>query len=123
MYRKKVSRRRFAALVLVSIPSIKSQAVWWRQQPDPATLLLQDDDSERDVTTYTVLILEKNSVQIADLSPDTTYVVRVQVVGPEVTSGSHSVEHVFHTSPLGTTIKAMGFFFFHFWFSSLNVLK
>lgn len=63
------------------------------------------------MTTYTVLILEKNSVQIADLTPDTPYVVRVQVVGPEVNPGSHSVEHVFHTSPLGTDMKAMGFFF------------
>lgn len=56
------------------------------------------------MTTYTVLILEKNSVQIADLSPDTSYVVRVHVVGSEVNPGSHSVEHEFHTSPLGTNM-------------------
>lgn len=56
------------------------------------------------MTTYTVLILEKNSVQIADLTPDTTYVVRVQVVGSEVNPGSHSVEHEFHTSPIGTNM-------------------
>uniref|UniRef100_A0A674NB98 receptor protein-tyrosine kinase n=1 Tax=Takifugu rubripes TaxID=31033 RepID=A0A674NB98_TAKRU len=55
---------------------------------------------KRDVTTYTVLILEKNSVQIADLTPDTTYIVRVQVLGSEVNPGSHSVEHEFQTSPL-----------------------
>uniref|UniRef100_A0A674MNP6 receptor protein-tyrosine kinase n=1 Tax=Takifugu rubripes TaxID=31033 RepID=A0A674MNP6_TAKRU len=60
----------------------------------------KDDDGERDVTTYTVLILEKNSVQIADLTPDTTYIVRVQVLGSEVNPGSHSVEHEFQTSPL-----------------------
>lgn len=57
------------------------------------------------MTTYTVLILEKNSIQITDLTPDTTYVVRVQVVGPEANPGSHSVEHAFHTSPLGTNVK------------------
>uniref|UniRef100_A0A674NUY5 receptor protein-tyrosine kinase n=1 Tax=Takifugu rubripes TaxID=31033 RepID=A0A674NUY5_TAKRU len=53
----------------------------------------KDDDGERDVTTYTVLILEKNSVQIADLTPDTTYIVRVQVLGSEVNPGSHSIQN------------------------------
>uniref|UniRef100_A0A674N2L6 receptor protein-tyrosine kinase n=1 Tax=Takifugu rubripes TaxID=31033 RepID=A0A674N2L6_TAKRU len=75
-------------------------ALSWTLSPDSSTLVLQDDDGERDVTTYTVLILEKNSVQIADLTPDTTYIVRVQVLGSEVNPGSHSVEHEFQTSPL-----------------------
>lgn len=70
------------------------------------------------MTTYIVLLLEKNSVQITDLTPDSTYVVRVQVVGPEVNPGSHSVEHVFHTSPLGTNMKLIDFFFCSF---SVNV--
>lgn len=61
----------------------------------------QDDDGERDVTTYRVLILEKSSVQITDLSPDTTYMFRVQAVSPEGAAGSYSPEHQFHTSPLG----------------------
>lgn len=60
----------------------------------------KDDDGERDVTTYTVLILEKNSVQINDLTPDTTYMFRVQALSPEGNPGSYSVEHEFHTSPL-----------------------
>ncbi|KAK2861997.1 hypothetical protein Q5P01_001530 [Channa striata] len=61
-----------------------------------------DDDGDRDVTTYTVLVLEKSSVQINDLNPDTTYMFRVQALGPEGNPGSYSVEHEFHTSTLGT---------------------
>lgn len=60
----------------------------------------KDDEGERDVTTYTVLILEKNSVQINDLTPDTTYMFRVQALSPEGNPGSYSVEHEFLTSPL-----------------------
>ncbi|KAM4587998.1 ephrin type-A receptor 2a [Odontesthes bonariensis] len=60
----------------------------------------KDVDGERDVTTYTVLILEKSSVQINDLTPDTTYMFRVQALGPEGTPGSYSTEHEFNTSPL-----------------------
>ncbi|XP_041815871.1 ephrin type-A receptor 2a [Chelmon rostratus] len=60
----------------------------------------KDGDGERDVTTYTVLILEKSSVQINDLTPDTTYMFRVQAMSPEGNPGSYSVEHEFHTSPL-----------------------
>lgn len=55
------------------------------------------------MTTYTVLILEKTSVQINDLTPDTTYMFRVQAMSPEGHPGSYSVEHEFHTSPLGTS--------------------
>ncbi|KAM3878561.1 ephrin type-A receptor 2-like [Diretmus argenteus] len=60
----------------------------------------KDDDDERDVTTYTVLVLEKSSVQIHNLSPDTTYMFRVQALSPEGNPGSYSVEHEFQTSPL-----------------------
>lgn len=59
------------------------------------------------MTTYTVLILERSSVQINDLTPDTSYVFRVQVVGSEVNTDSYSMEHEFHTSPLGTSRKSM----------------
>ncbi|XP_054641178.1 ephrin type-A receptor 2a [Dunckerocampus dactyliophorus] len=61
----------------------------------------KDGDGERDVTTYTVLILEKSSVHINDLTPDTTYMFRVQALGPEGSSGSYSTEYEFHTLPLG----------------------
>ncbi|KAI3369392.1 hypothetical protein L3Q82_007626 [Scortum barcoo] len=60
----------------------------------------KDDNGERDVTTYMVLILEKNSVEINNLTPDTTYMVKVQAMSPEGNAGSYSVEHEFHTSPL-----------------------
>ncbi|XP_042363082.1 ephrin type-A receptor 2a [Plectropomus leopardus] len=60
----------------------------------------KDDESERDVTTYKVLILEKSSVLINDLTPDTTYMFRVQALSPEGNPGSYSVEHEFITSPL-----------------------
>ncbi|XP_026162641.1 ephrin type-A receptor 2a [Mastacembelus armatus] len=60
----------------------------------------KDHDDERDVTTYTVLILDKSSVHINDLTPDTMYMFRVQALGPEGNPGSYSLEHEFHTSPL-----------------------
>lgn len=68
----------------------------------PLFLLSQDDEGERDVTTYTVLILEKSSIQINDLTPDTTYMFRVQALSPEGHPGSYSVEQEFLTSSLGT---------------------
>lgn len=64
---------------------------------------LQNDDSARDVTTYTVLILEKSSVQINQLTPDTTYMFRVQALGHDGNPGSYSKEYEFRTSPLGTS--------------------
>ncbi|XP_047204397.1 ephrin type-A receptor 2a [Girardinichthys multiradiatus] len=61
----------------------------------------KDIEGESDVTTYTVLILDKNSVQINDLTPDTTYMFRVLVkLNPEVMPGSYSKEQTFHTSAL-----------------------
>lgn len=63
---------------------------------------MQDDSSERDVTTYKVLILDKSFVQITDLTPATTYTFRVQALSPEGNPGSYSAEHEFNTSPLGT---------------------
>ncbi|XP_034022211.1 ephrin type-A receptor 2a isoform X2 [Thalassophryne amazonica] len=60
----------------------------------------KNGDNERDVTTYTVLILDKCSVQINDLSPDTTYIFRVQALSPEGNPGSYSLDHEFRTSSL-----------------------
>ncbi|XP_037303997.2 ephrin type-A receptor 2a [Pungitius pungitius] len=60
----------------------------------------KDGDGERDVTTYTVLILEKSSVQINDLTPGTTYMFRVQALSPEGHPGTYSAEYDFVTSPL-----------------------
>uniref|UniRef100_A0A8C7CIZ9 receptor protein-tyrosine kinase n=1 Tax=Oncorhynchus kisutch TaxID=8019 RepID=A0A8C7CIZ9_ONCKI len=61
----------------------------------------KEDDSERDVTTYTVLVLDKSTVQISDLSPDTAYVFRVQALSPEGNPGGYSMKHVFKTLPIG----------------------
>ncbi|KAM8867672.1 ephrin type-A receptor 2-like isoform 1-T1 [Synchiropus picturatus] len=60
----------------------------------------KDDDGERDVTIYTVLVLEKTSVQIVDLTPDTSYMFRVQALSPEGNPGAYSMEYEFHTPPL-----------------------
>uniref|UniRef100_A0A8B9RNE4 receptor protein-tyrosine kinase n=1 Tax=Astyanax mexicanus TaxID=7994 RepID=A0A8B9RNE4_ASTMX len=53
------------------------------------------------VTTYTVLVLEKDSVQIIDLAPSTAYLFKVQALGPEGNPGSYSMEQEFSTQPEG----------------------
>uniref|UniRef100_A0A8C2INM6 receptor protein-tyrosine kinase n=1 Tax=Cyprinus carpio TaxID=7962 RepID=A0A8C2INM6_CYPCA len=53
-----------------------------------------------DVTTYTVLVLEKNSVQINDLLPGTKYVFRVHTLTAEGHPSSHNAELEFETLPL-----------------------
>ncbi|KAK7884746.1 hypothetical protein WMY93_027869 [Mugilogobius chulae] len=60
-------------------------------------LMYRKNDANSDVTTYTVLILEKNSVEISDLAPGTAYLFRVQALG---TDGNHgtSMEEQFETS-------------------------
>uniref|UniRef100_A0A665SXF1 receptor protein-tyrosine kinase n=1 Tax=Echeneis naucrates TaxID=173247 RepID=A0A665SXF1_ECHNA len=60
----------------------------------------KDDDGERTVTSYTVVISEKTSAQVSDLNPDTTYMFRVQVLSPEGNPSSYSAEYEFRTSPL-----------------------
>ncbi|XP_023852501.1 ephrin type-A receptor 2-like isoform X1 [Salvelinus sp. IW2-2015] len=60
----------------------------------------KEDDSERDVTAYTVLVLDKSTVQISDLSPDTAYVFRVQALSPEGNPGGYSMKHEFKTLPI-----------------------
>nr|XP_006642063.1 PREDICTED: ephrin type-A receptor 2 isoform X1 [Lepisosteus oculatus] len=59
----------------------------------------KDKDNEDDVTTYTVLVLEKSSVVISDLAPGTVYIFRVQALTPEGGQGSYSLEHEFETLP------------------------
>lgn len=50
------------------------------------------------MTTYTVLILEKNSVQIKDLVPGTAYLFRVQALSSDGSPGGSSMEEQFETS-------------------------
>uniref|UniRef100_A0A673MBG1 receptor protein-tyrosine kinase n=1 Tax=Sinocyclocheilus rhinocerous TaxID=307959 RepID=A0A673MBG1_9TELE len=61
-----------------------------------------EDPGELDVTTYTVLVLEKNSVQINDLLPGTKYVFRVHTLTAEGHPSSHSAELEFETLPLAS---------------------
>ncbi|KAM9855143.1 ephrin type-A receptor 2 isoform 2-T2 [Aulostomus maculatus] len=61
-------------------------------------LTYRKKDDNLDVTTYTVLILEKNSVQISDLAPGTAYLFRVQALGNDGNAGGSSMEEQFETS-------------------------
>ncbi|XP_021422058.2 ephrin type-A receptor 2 [Oncorhynchus mykiss] len=66
-------------------------------QPTRYKLTYRKKDDNLDVTTYTVLILEKSSVQISDLSPGTAYLFRVQALSPEGNPGGSSIEDEFET--------------------------
>lgn len=46
-------------------------------------------------------VLEKNSVQINDLSPDTAYLFKVQAFGGDGNAGGSSMEEQFETLPEG----------------------
>uniref|UniRef100_A0A8C1Z6C9 receptor protein-tyrosine kinase n=1 Tax=Cyprinus carpio TaxID=7962 RepID=A0A8C1Z6C9_CYPCA len=75
---------------------------------------LQENDEEianGKVTTYTVLVLEKNSVQISDLSPSTVYLFKVQALSPEGNPGSYSLEQEFSTLPQGEQSENDCFYF------------
>lgn len=60
----------------------------------------KEDPGELDFTTYTVLVLEKNSVQIKDLLPGTKYVFRVHTLTDEGHPSSHSAELEYETQPV-----------------------
>lgn len=64
-------------------------------------ITLSSQDDNLDVTTYTVLILEKSSVQISDLAPGTAYLFRVQALSSDGSPGGSSVEEQFETSSAG----------------------
>ncbi|KAM3872513.1 ephrin type-A receptor 2 [Diretmus argenteus] len=71
-----------------------------RPQPRPIRykLTYRKKDDNLDVTMYTVLILEKSSVQIIDLAPETAYLFRVQALSDGSTGGSN-IEDEFETLP------------------------
>ena len=54
------------------------------------------------MTTYTVLILDRTSVRVNDLSPATTYLFRVQPIS-EGGAGGSSIEDEFKTMADGNT--------------------
>ncbi|GAA6223475.1 ephrin type-A receptor 2 [Lates japonicus] len=64
-------------------------------------LTYRKKDDNLDVTTYIVLKLEKNSVQISDLDPGTAYLFRVQALSSDGSPGGSSVEEQFETSSEG----------------------
>uniref|UniRef100_A0A8C9T382 receptor protein-tyrosine kinase n=1 Tax=Scleropages formosus TaxID=113540 RepID=A0A8C9T382_SCLFO len=64
----------------------------------------KDDANENAITTYTVLVLEKSSVQISDLAPGTVYVFRVRALSPEGNPLGYSTEHEFATLPEGAVV-------------------
>uniref|UniRef100_A0A8C7INN8 receptor protein-tyrosine kinase n=1 Tax=Oncorhynchus kisutch TaxID=8019 RepID=A0A8C7INN8_ONCKI len=67
-------------------------------RPTRYELSYRKKDDNLDVTTYTVLILEKSSVQISELSPATAYLFRVKALSPEGSPGG-SMEDEFETLP------------------------
>lgn len=97
-----------------------SLSISWAVSPKPRAqprafryeLTYRKNDASSDVTTYTVLILEKNTVQVSDLAPGTTYLFRIQAVGVDGSPGS-SMEEQFETSsevdPLTTSNTAVIF--------------
>uniref|UniRef100_A0A671UL86 receptor protein-tyrosine kinase n=1 Tax=Sparus aurata TaxID=8175 RepID=A0A671UL86_SPAAU len=84
--------------------SSTSLSLFWdvkpRVHPRPIRyeLTYRKKDDNLDVTTYTVLILEKNSVQIKDLVPGTAYLFRVQALSSDGSPGGSSMEEQFETS-------------------------
>lgn len=49
------------------------------------------------MTTYTVLLLEKNYVHIHELAPGTAYLFRVQALSSDDSPGGSSMEEQFET--------------------------
>lgn len=67
---------------------------------DRPSSAFQDDNLG--MTTYTVLKLEKNLVQVNELNPGTAYLFRVQAFTGEGGAGGSSMEEQFETLPEGT---------------------
>ncbi|XP_051280918.1 ephrin type-A receptor 2 isoform X1 [Dicentrarchus labrax] len=69
-----------------------------QSRPIRYELTYRKKDDNLDVTTYIVLILEKNFVQISKLAPGTAYLFRVQALSSDGTPGGSSMEEQFETS-------------------------
>uniref|UniRef100_A0A8C3A4R7 receptor protein-tyrosine kinase n=1 Tax=Cyclopterus lumpus TaxID=8103 RepID=A0A8C3A4R7_CYCLU len=83
-----------------------------RLQPRPIRyeLTYRKKDDNLDVTTYIVLLLEKNVVQISDLAPGTAYLFRVQALGSDGSPGGSSIEEQFETSQMISRQMSLLFF-------------
>uniref|UniRef100_A0A8C2ING8 receptor protein-tyrosine kinase n=1 Tax=Cyprinus carpio TaxID=7962 RepID=A0A8C2ING8_CYPCA len=84
---------------------VVDQYVQNNNSPRYELMYRKKDPGELDVTTYTVLVLEKNSVQINDLLPGTKYVFRVHTLTAEGHPSSHNAELEFETLPLGKCVQ------------------
>lgn len=69
------------------------------------SLFKKENNGVQDVTTYNVLRLDKNLVQIRDLLSGTKYVFRVQTLTTEGHPSSQSAEYEFETLPIGKYIN------------------
>ncbi|XP_060724140.1 ephrin type-A receptor 2a [Tachysurus vachellii] len=75
---------------------------------------IKENNGVQDVTTYNVLRLDKNLVQIRDLLSGTKYVFRVQTLTTEGHPSSQSAEYEFETLPIaesyaqGSSMIVMG---------------
>ncbi|KAM6977227.1 ephrin type-A receptor 2 [Aplochiton taeniatus] len=84
-----------------------SLSLSWMVSPQPRApspsvrykLTYGKKDDNLDMTTYTVLLLEKSSVEIRNLAPETAYLFRVQAFSAEGGPGGTSVEDKFETLP------------------------
>lgn len=77
---------------------------------------LQENDEEKasgKVTTYTVLVLDKNSAKISNLSPSTVYLFKVQALSSEGNPGSYSKEQEFSTLPQGEKSHKVCFYIYN----------
>lgn len=72
-------------------------------------LAYRKKDDNLDITTYVVLILEKNSVQVTDLAPGTAYLFRVQALSIDGSPGGSSMEEQFETLSEGHSNTAVIF--------------
>ncbi|XP_029012741.1 ephrin type-A receptor 2 isoform X2 [Betta splendens] len=88
-----------------------SLSLSWDVSPQPRAqsrpvryqLNYRKKDENVAMTTYVVHVLEKNFVQIGDLSPGTAYLFKVQAFGGDGSPGGSSVEEQFETLPEGLT--------------------
>uniref|UniRef100_A0A3B4ZP64 receptor protein-tyrosine kinase n=1 Tax=Stegastes partitus TaxID=144197 RepID=A0A3B4ZP64_9TELE len=76
-----------------------------QSRPIRYELTYRKKDDNLDVTTYTVLILEKNSVQISDLASGTAYLFRVQALSSDGSPGGSSMEEQFETLSEDTQVR------------------
>ncbi|KAL2091476.1 hypothetical protein ACEWY4_013739 [Coilia grayii] len=60
----------------------------------------KEENNDHEFITYTVLVLDRNSVQLSDLSPGSKYVFRVQTLTQEGHPSSTSLEYLYETLPI-----------------------